>query len=397
MLFAKNFRIWLIVAGLTLLGLLLPTQSRAFDCRIGEDCFYGNGDPTGDGVSTWMGYAVRFAPPYVPYTVDAVSMFISQMYLSPDRRIQISILDDAGIRRQYVEVDWQKLKGHQGWVIVPNIAHYAYSGPFTVIVNSGLGPSPTSVGGTNEFFALGVDTSEPTCHSLVFTSPTAPSPPPIGMVSNEQLLMQGSANLAKLVPVASGLKSFPGGNWMIRAHSPGLQVESQKIIITMDDLPGHKPVPPPPPPPSEKWHMPALEGGGPQGMVRCPTSMAGITFYYWEDDRAKKFLTPHNDPWAAPALVQVLGNLCQDLRQRRSRRDRAHRHLQSEQLSEKRGAVGALLWFGNRYCRIPIFRRHCRRGDRSRRCERASGAGAYQGYVSEKIFRDGAGLALPES
>jgi hypothetical protein len=101
---------------------------------------------------------------------------------------------------------------------------------------------------------------------------------------------------------------------MIRAHSPGLQVENQKILITNEDIAAlyGKPVVEPSPA-SRSWHMPPIEGGGPLGMVHCPTSLAGVTFYYYQGDRAKKFITPHQGPWAAPEMVNVLGDLCNDL------------------------------------------------------------------------------------
>jgi hypothetical protein len=48
-------------------------------------------------------------------------------------------------------------------------------------------------------------------------------------------------------------------------------------------------------------------------MVRCPTSLAGVTFYYYEESRERKFITPHNGPWAHPDLIAKLAQLCADL------------------------------------------------------------------------------------
>jgi hypothetical protein len=308
----STLRIGLILLGMLIAALSAPTASLAFPLRFGEDCFYGQGEPEGDGVSTWMGCGVRFDPPYTPYTVDGISVYINQMLLNPDaqRRIHVSVLDAAGIRRQYSEVDWQHLSGRQGWVLI-DLADRTYDGPFTVIVNSGIGLS-----GTDAVFRLGVDNSEPNPYSFVYTSPDSPPPPPSGPFTDQQLARQGTMNMQKLVPVATGLPGFPGGNWMIRAQAPGLQMETTKISITMADVEALHPLPLPAletSPASRAWRLPPIDGLGPRGMVHCPTSLAGITFYDYQDSRERKFLIPHNGPWASRDLVNALASLCRDL------------------------------------------------------------------------------------
>jgi len=300
--------LWL---GLALLLLGMPSRVHAFPLRIDEDCFYGEGEPTGDGLSSWMGYAVQFDPPYTPYTVDGVSLYISQMLLSPSasRRLQVSVLDDAGVRRQYSSIDWRELEGHQGWVLI-DLANKEYVGPFTIIVHSGVGLTPSVSVPVDAVFKLGVDTTEPEVHSLVYTSDSPPPAPPVGQHSRGEIERQAQSNIAKLVPVSSAVPGFPGGNWMIRAHAPGLQTESTRIVITMEDIARLYYTPEIP---SPEWHLPPIEPIGSRGMVRCPTSMVGVTFYYWQDDPEKKFLIPQDGPMVNRELVNALAGLCSDL------------------------------------------------------------------------------------
>jgi len=103
------------------------------------------------------------------------------------------------------------------------------------------------------------------------------------------------------------------GNWMIRVHSPGLEIESPTIVITQRDLEKwlarNDQVFPEPP----EWHLPPIERLGPRGMAHCPTSLSGVTFYYYEDSLERKFIDPHDGPWIHPDLVSSLGALCRDL------------------------------------------------------------------------------------
>jgi hypothetical protein len=221
----------------------------------------------------------------------------------------VTVLDDAGVRRQYLEIDWRELEGHQGWVLI-DLANREYTGPFTVIVHSGIGLPPPIAMPIDAVFKLGVDTTDPVCNSFVYTSNNTPPPPPNGPFAARDAAAQGQSTMAKLVPAATAVPEFPGGNWMIRAHAPGLQTESTRIVITMDDIAALYARPEIPAP---SWHLPPVEGAGPRGMVHCPTSLAGITFYYYEDNRAKKFLIPHAGPWIHPDLVNVLAALCMDL------------------------------------------------------------------------------------
>jgi hypothetical protein len=234
-----RFRYVLILATI-LIGIsgLLPGKADAFPLRIDEDCFYGEGEPTGGAWNSWMGYAVTFDPPYTPYTVDGISIYISDMRLAEDasRHLTVSVLDDIGIRRQYTEIDWRELEGHEGWVLI-DLANREYSGRFTVIVHSGVGLNPSvSNGPVEAVFSLGIDGTDPESHSLMYTDNSSPPVPPTGPLCDGELIAQSSAAKAKLVPVVTAIPTFPGGNWMIRAHAPGLQTESRSIVITMDDI-----------------------------------------------------------------------------------------------------------------------------------------------------------------
>jgi hypothetical protein len=310
MYFLRKISIVLILFGTLLLALVHPVSTSAFPLRLGEDCFYGTGDPSEKGLSTWMGYAVKFTPPYAPYTVDGISIYINQMGISDgtEHRIRVSVLDSMGVLGQSKEVDWHKLANHKGWVLI-DLADHTYNGQFTVIVNSGVGlVSPTAT------FMLGVDQSDPVAHSFVYTSIDPPSPPPTGTNAQKLALEQGVQNYKKLVPVSTGLPGFKGGNWMIRAQAPGLQVETTRVTITMDDIAKlHEPPKVPTPPASRSWTMPPIEGSGPRGCVHCPTSLAGITFYDYQSNDGKKFLIPQNGPWINPDLAYALGDLCRDL------------------------------------------------------------------------------------
>ncbi len=304
-------QVFILLSGFLLIIPVVPSQLHAFPLRIDEDCFYGEGEPTGEGISTWMGYAIEFEPPYTPYTVDSISIYIDQMLLAPDasRRLRISVLDEVGVRRQFTDIDWRDLEGHTGWVLI-NLANREYSGPFTVIIHSGIGLSPSVNMPVEAVFRLGVEENGDECVSYAYTSDAPPPPPPMEILSENELAEQGEATRAKLVSASRGISSFAGGNWMIRAQSPGLQTESTHIYITMEDIEAlhNRPTIP-----SPGWHLPPIEGMGPRNTVHCPTSLSGVTFYYWDDERERKFLIPHNGPWAHPDLIGSLGGLCADL------------------------------------------------------------------------------------
>jgi len=309
-----RFRYVLILTTI-LIGIwgILPSKADAFPLRFDEDCFYGEGEPTSGDWNSWMGYAVTFEPPYLPYTVDGISIFISDMQLSEDasRNLRISVLDDSGILRQFTSINWREMEGHEGWVLI-DLANREYTDRFTVIVHSGVGLNPSVSNVPIEaVFSLGIDGSDPVCHSLMYTDNSSPPLPPTGPLADGELIAQSSAAKAKLVPAPTALPTFPGGNWMIRAHAPGLQTESRSIVITMDDIAALY-TPPPIPTPLD-WHLPPLSGEGPRGTVHCPTSLAGVTLYYYEDNRNGKFLIPHDGPWIHPDLVNALGALCVDL------------------------------------------------------------------------------------
>jgi len=309
------FRINIISIISTSLVLLFLTAASvpayAFPARINEDCYFGDGSPSGDGINTWMGYAVKFNPPYTPYTVDSISIYISQMLLAPDvcRRLQVSVLDGTGVRRQYLEIDWRELEGHEGWVLI-DLANRDYDGEFTVILHSGVGLCPTANIPVQAVFKLGIDKTSQASNSYAYTSDNAPPPPPAGPFADREMIAQAEANLSKLVPASTGVPGFDGGNWMIRAHTPGLQMESTRIEITMEDIEAFYAVPDIP---SPDWHLPPIEGLGPRGTVHCPTSFAGVTLYYWQDSRERKFIIPHEGPWTHPDLVNALAALCVDL------------------------------------------------------------------------------------
>lgn len=297
-----------ILAGVLLAGSVIPKAAGAFPLRPGEDCFYGEGEPTGEGVGTWMGYAVEFEPPYTPYTVDGVSLYISRMWWAGNApRLWVAVLDEAGILRQYAEIGWEELDELRGWILIP-LTERVYGGRFTVVVNSGVGlPSSVSLA-PGPLFQLGVDTSDPAPHSFLYTSDGRPPRP-----DQTALGEQGRENLAKLASVRSVTRDFPSGNWMIRAHAPGLQMESTRIVITQESLERWiaqrqgRLVP--------EWHLPPIEGFGPRGTVHCPTSLSGVTFYYYEEERERKFLYPHQGPWAHPDLIATLGAMCRELNQ----------------------------------------------------------------------------------
>jgi hypothetical protein len=270
--------IFLSLLCIPVLWVLTPGKVSAFPLRIDEDCFYGEGVPTGDGLSTWMGYAVEFTPPYTPYTVDSISIFIADMRLMPDAdpTLVVSIIDGDGILWQKTYIKWRNLEGHQGWVMI-DLADHEYNGKFIIIIHSGI-----EIPGS----------------TYVQESPDA---------------VNGSSTLSKLIStsIQSPLaQNFPGGNWMIRAEAPGLVTESTHVYITMDDI---EALHTPPDIPQPEWHLPPIERIGPRGIVRCPTSLAGITFYYYESDRSKKFLTPHDGPWANSSLIQTLAAMCEEM------------------------------------------------------------------------------------
>jgi len=308
----QNFKTSMVLAaGFVLLSLLIASPATAFPLRIDQDCFYGDGEPSGDGVSTWMGYAMTFEPPYTPYTVDGISIFISEMMLAPgtSKNLKVSVLDDFGLRRQYTEINWRDLDDYRGWVLI-DLADRTYTGPFTVIIHSGTRLSASVNIPRDAVFKLGIDATMEDSRSLTYTSDAPPSPPLSGYFVDDELLRQGESNNAKLVTVERGIPSFPGGNWMIRAHSPGLQTESTYISVTNADIQARLArlnIP------DVEWELPMIDGYGPRGMVRCPTNLAGITFYYWQDDRSEKFVTPHSGPWIHPDLINSLGAMCADL------------------------------------------------------------------------------------
>lgn len=310
----KNGKIFLFafLISIPVLWLAMPYRANAFPVRIDEDCFYGEGLPTGGGLGTWMGYAVEFTPPYSPYTVDSVSLYIEDMRLMPDvdPTLVISIIDQNGILGQKSHVTWRSLEGHEGWVMV-DLADHEYNGNFTIIVHSGIDSPRSSYVRENPeaIFRLGIDSSDTSERSFWFTS----NDPPERFPDPERLGENGMSIISKLVPVSRNnplTPEFPGGNWMIRAQSPGLVTESTYIYITMEDIERLHRTPEIPLP---DWHLPPIEGMGPHATVHCPTSLAGVTFYYYEDDRSKKFLTPHDGPWANPDLIQTLGAMCEEL------------------------------------------------------------------------------------
>jgi len=303
--------ITLTLAVITVADVVLPVTANAFPLRYEEDCFYGEGEPSGEGISTWMGYAVEFTPPYTPYTVDAVSIYIDRMLLAPDteKRLKISILDEWYIRRQFIDIDWRELENHEGWVLI-DLADREYEGDFTIIVHSGTGLNPTINAPINAVFNLGVELNGDDTHSFVYTSNNAPPPPPLGPFAENELEEQSCSNEAKLVPASTTIDSMEGADWMIRAHAPNLQLESTRIYITMADI---EALHARPEIPSPDWTLPPIEGLGPRGTVHCPTSLAGITFYYHESERERKFLIPHEGPWAHPDLIASLGAMCSEL------------------------------------------------------------------------------------
>jgi len=299
------------MAGFILLLFCMPSRASAFPLRIGEDCFYGDGEPCGEGLSTWMGYAVTFNPPYTPYTVDGISIYLSEMRIASDvnKRIRVSVLDQYGLRRQYTDIDWRDLDDYRGWVLI-DLADRTYDGQFTVILHSGIGLAPSVGGQRDAVFKLGIDQTATDCFSYAYTSDTSPTPPSSGNLIDEDLLNEGEANIAKLVAVDRGLPNYPGGNWMIRAQAPGLQTESTYISITNADirsrLDGLNI-------PDVDWQLPPIGTPGPRGMINCPTSLSGVTFYHWQDERSQKFVTPHNNPWINSDLVDSLAAMCRDL------------------------------------------------------------------------------------
>ena len=139
-----------------------------------------------------MGYAVTFQPPYAPYTVDSVSIFISEMALAPDanKRIKVSVLDGNGLRRQYTELDWRDLDDYRGWVLI-DLAGRTYNGEFTVIVHSGTGLAASVSRPRDAVFRLGIDSTYTECQSYTYTSDSPPSPPPIGYNVDDDLVEQG--------------------------------------------------------------------------------------------------------------------------------------------------------------------------------------------------------------
>ncbi len=277
----------LLVTGVVLLVILaVPFSAHAFPARITEDCFYGEGEPTGEPVAAdWMGYGIEFDPPYTPYVVDSLSIYINHMAIAEDvtKYLRISVLDENDIKRQGIEINWESLEGHQGWVLIDDIAQYEYSGPFRIIVHSGVGLQPTH-GIIEAEFRLGVENSCDQGWSFVYTDSTPPPAPVNGQFSNgtnqeraEQTRQMESAYI--------NIDDERLAEWLRRRNNI----------------------------PSMEWYLPPIEGMGPRGTVHCPTSLAGITLYYWEDSRDRKFLTPHDGPWAHPDLIGALGSLCTDL------------------------------------------------------------------------------------
>ncbi|MCX6646468.1 MAG: hypothetical protein NTY09_08940 [bacterium] len=165
----------------------MPSRIFAFPVRIDEDCFYGEGEPTGDGLSSWMGYAVEFTPPYAPYTVDSISIFIDDLRLMPDAdpTLVISIIDQFGVLWQKTQVQWRSLEGHQGWVMV-DLADHEYRGKFLIIIHSGINPPRSDYVPENPvaIFQLGIDTTDSSEHSFWFTS----NDPPERSMDPDQLL-----------------------------------------------------------------------------------------------------------------------------------------------------------------------------------------------------------------
>jgi hypothetical protein len=308
MMLRRKSQLFLALIGFMVLVWLVPSRSDAFPLRIGEDCFYGEGEPCGDGISTWMGYAVRFQPPYAPYTVNGVSAFIVGMQgQSTDTNpiiFKISVLDDQGICHQHKEFDWRGLRGRQGWVDF-ELTPFTYGGWFTVVIQSGVSQIGSINAGSCGALFLGVDTSAPGCHSQLCTEA-------------DPIFAQSRLDPSKLGNISIFMRDFPAnGNWMIRAHAPGLQMESTMVEITQADIEAlHAPPPLPEIPLSSRsWHMPPTDGIGPRGMVHCPTSFAGITFYPYQDSMEQKFLIPQNGPWINPNLANALGAFCTALAQ----------------------------------------------------------------------------------
>lgn len=315
MIFNRKISITLFTLLLIVQGLILPGRSNAFPLRIGEDCFYGEGEPSGDGMSSWMGYAVEFEPPYTPYTLDSISIYISDMRLANGEKppkLKVSVIDGMGILWQKCEVEWSSLDGFEGWVIIGlSESQHEYDGKFTVIVHSGLLPGYSSYVPENPdaIFRLGIDETDDTERSYWYTS----NDPPVRGSNMGGLAESAELTKSKLVTVSNGnplAPEYPGGNWMIRAHAPGLQIESTHILITNESInerfsrPGI---------PEPDWYLPPIEGFGPRNTVHCPTSLAGITFYYHEGNRAKKFLIPHDGPWVNTELIRTLGAMCEEL------------------------------------------------------------------------------------
>jgi hypothetical protein len=309
-------RIILIFATGILFVLISAVPSYSFPLRNGIDCFYGNGEPDSEGFGTWMGYAVEFEPPFTPYVVDAVSIYVSQAYWSGSvPELWVAVLDDDGSLKQYAKLGWDELGSRRGWVMIP-LANATYMGKFTVIVNSGVGLPPSVSGSTvSPVFNLGVESIGSDIGTLLYTSDKSPEFPPILNVTNagdrERI---SNANLSKLVNATNVIPSMQSRNWMIRAHAPGLEVESPRIVITQEDL--------------EKfvaqrdgivlnpeWTLPPIEELGPRSMIHAPTSLAGVTFYYYQEDRERKFIFPHDGPWANHDLIAALGRMCSDMSQ----------------------------------------------------------------------------------
>ncbi len=290
---------------------VLSSAANAFPLRIDEDCFYGEGVSSGQGFSTWMGSAVQFDPPYTPYTVDGVSVYISRMALASDaqRKLTVSVLDETGIMRQYCETDWRELDENQGWVLI-DLSNCDYEGAFTVIVHSGTGLAPSVNVAPEAVFVLGVDVTDPESHSLVYTSMDPPPRPPLGPFAEEREAEQAEENNQKLADVSRAIPAFTEGNWMIRTHSPGLQTESMRIVITQADIDALHPLTDLD---SPTWSMPAIERLGPRGMVGCPTNLAGVTLYYHEESLDSKFINPHQGPWAHPDLLTYLAACCAEM------------------------------------------------------------------------------------
>lgn len=300
------YRILFLIA-LSITGFSISNPSLAFPLRVGEDCFYGEGEPSGGGVNTPFGYVIKFQPPYAPYTVQGVSIYIVGMVgqSSDDYPLllEVSVLDGNNVCRQHGEFDWRWLRGRQGWVEL-ELAPYTYPGQFTVIVNSGVGINNSKANTNSPAFYMGVDT---TYGSSVSMLSSQTRPPTIGKKISQ----------SKLGTPATFVRNFPpNGNWMIRAHAPGLQTETTHVIITDETIRARfnrNPVIEPPPLDYGQWKIPPLEGGGPKGTVRCPTSLSGITFYYYQNSQERKFLFPHEGPWIHPNLVGALASLCRDL------------------------------------------------------------------------------------